>query len=411
MNLKQFEELLNQYDADELTTDIIYDICVKFKSLALSDRGNYTWETLNDRFGHFKATGENLRCWVKQKQYENGTIERNPKLLTNQNIDQLEFVDFEQKTQELKENLYKQQVKTRDTLNAYTKKIRDVARVESFRELMEECANKSEPIKLQKYRGDSSSDNEAVLLLSDLHIGLQVDKFCNKYNLDIAKERVAKLVHYTIKYCKEHKVKRLNVLLLGDLCSGIIHVNARLEQELNIVQQIISASEIVSQALGELQEAAPEVFVRSCTDNHSRAVANLAEHIESENYGKLIDFYLEEKLKNTKIQFMHDNLDQEIGAFELLNGETMVFTHGHHDNYNQVFQVYSGLLKKYVKYICLGHFHSKKEKSFMGAKVIVNGSICGVDQYAFSKRLMDDPEQALLIFEDNNFLDLTIGLK
>ena len=47
----------------------------------------------------------------------------------------------------------------------------------------------------------------------------------------------------------------------------------------------------------------------------------------------------------------------------------------------------------------------------MGAKVIVNGSICGIDSYAFSKRLGDDPEQVLLIFEDNNLLDFTINLK
>ena len=81
MELIEFEDLLEQYEEDELTADIIYDLCVKFKSLPLSERGDYTWESLNERFGHFKATGENLRCWVKGKQYEDGTIVENPRVL------------------------------------------------------------------------------------------------------------------------------------------------------------------------------------------------------------------------------------------------------------------------------------------------------------------------------------------
>ena len=74
MELNEFEKLLEQYEQDELTSEIIYDLCVKFKSLPLSERGDYTWENLNERFGNFKSTGENLRCWVKSRQYEDGTI-------------------------------------------------------------------------------------------------------------------------------------------------------------------------------------------------------------------------------------------------------------------------------------------------------------------------------------------------
>ena len=340
MELNEFENLLEQYETDELTDDIIYDLCLKFKSLPLTERRNYTWEVLNERFGHFKTTGDGLRCWVKSQQQIKGVLDRNPKVLSNQNVEDLEFLEFEEKTRELKEDLYKQQVKTRDVLSAYHKKVRDVARVESFRDLMIECAQKSVPVKLVPFQGKKQVNNEAVLLFSDLHIGMKVDKFCNTYNSEIAKERVSKLVAYTIDYCKAHNVKRLNVLLLGDAIHGLIHVNARLEQEMNVVEQILTASKIISQALGQLQAAAPEVIVRSCTDNHSRAVASLSENIEDENYGKLIDFYLAENLKNTNIKFVNDNIDQEIGAFDLLNGETLVFTHGHHDNYSQSFQNY-----------------------------------------------------------------------
>ena len=35
----------------------------------------------------------------------------------------------------------------------------------------------------------------------------------------------------------------------------------------------------------------------------------------------------------------------------------------------------------------------------MGAKVIINGCVGGVDQYAFGKRLFGKPEQTLMIFD------------
>ena len=42
-----------------------------------------------------------------------------------------------------------------------------------------------EDLSLISYEGDKSKcENEAVLLLSDLHIGMQVDNFYNKYNVD-----------------------------------------------------------------------------------------------------------------------------------------------------------------------------------------------------------------------------------
>ena len=46
----------------------------------------------------------------------------------------------------------------------------------------------------------------------------------------------------------------------------------------------------------------------------------------------------------------------------------------------------------------------------MGAKVIVNGSVCGTEQYAFSKRLFGDPEQTLMIFDGINVIDYHINL-
>ena len=59
----------------------------------------------------------------------------------------------------------------------------------------------------------------------------------------------------------------------------------------------------------------------------------------------------------------------------------------------------------------LGHYHSEKAKSFQGAKVFVNGSIVGTEQYALSKRLFSNPSQTLLIFKENSLNNISIDLK
>ena len=52
-----------------------------------------------------------------------------------------------------------------------------------------------------------------------------------------------------------------------------------------------------------------------------------------------------------------------------------------------------------------------KEKTFNGMKVYVTGSIIGTDPYAYGKRLFSDPEQKLLVFDEDSVLDFDINLK
>jgi hypothetical protein len=238
------------------------------------------------------------------------------------------------------------------------------------------------------------------MLISDMHIGLEVNNFFNVYNTEIAKRRVAKYVEETIRICKKNNVKRLNILNLGDLINGNLRVTARIENNQDVIEQVMTASEIMSEALNKLQEAAPEVIYRSCSDNHSRVTPNFKDNIEKENYFRLIDFYLEARLKDSNIQFTHDNLDVDLGLFELMNGKKMMFAHGHRENINTIIQGFMGAIRGYVDYVCVAHFHETKMKSFQGAKVFVNSSICGSDDYAQSKRLYGVAEQTLIIFEN-----------
>ena len=308
---------------------------------------------------------------------------------------------------------YSSKYKEREWVNAYRRTIREEIRIDNLIEEIKLAVSKINdlpPITIKPI--STNSDKEAVLLLSDLHIGVDCDNYYNKYDKDIAFKRLSQLSKNIIKYCTSLKINKLNVLNLGDLIHGIIHTNARIENQMDVAEQIMIASEYISQFLNSLTYLGIEITYRSVYDNHSRAIADKNQHIEKEQFSRIIDWYIEERLKNTGIKFINDNIDGGIGKFKIF-GKSLMFAHGHQDGRNGSFQNFIGLTKEWVDYICLAHYHNPAVKDYQGCKVFINGSIVGTEQYAFGRRLFSTPSQKLIIFEKNNenIIDIDIGLK
>lgn len=180
-------------------------------------------------------------------------------------VDSNEHIEELEKKQE---ELYKQQVKTRDAVREYRGLLRTDSRIEVLVDAIKDVVVEQPKLKVNK--NYETGDTEAVLFLSDFHIGAEVNNFYNSYNLNIAKERVNKLLSDTIKYCKRNNVNKLNVVSLGDLLEGNIHVTTRIQSELDVIEQVMACAEIVSHILNELNNNIQEVNFRYCLDNHGR---------------------------------------------------------------------------------------------------------------------------------------------
>lgn len=393
----------------EFTEDEIYDICVAHKNL----ESGKNWNEVVSLLGVDKS-GESLRKWTFRRQEEDGTAKRNVKQLTDKTVSELSSEEAVKNVSDQLAEIYIAKTQVRDTWNAYRRNLRDEARIRSMKDSLVEAAGKLDKLSVEKYiEFDDVDENsvEAVLLLSDLHIGVNCDNYYNTYNSDVAAIRLANLVRNTIKYCKANNVSKLNIINLGDMIQGLIHTNARLEQELDVTEQIMIASELVAQTVNVLNKEIPYVTYRSVLDNHSRAMANLSEHIEKENFNRLVDWYVQERLKDSDVEFIDDNIDRGIGMFTLENGKKVMFSHGHLDKKSSIVQDMIGLTREWVDYIFLGHYHNCAEHTFQGTKVYVNGSICGTEQYAFGRRLFGDPAQKLLIFDHDNVMNIDIVVK
>lgn len=374
----------------------VLEIGIAHRNLLKADRN---WNELAKDIA-WEQGGESLRNFVLRRLRNSGAVSKQVDL------------NNEDSLVKKRAELYKERQQVRDEWSTYNRMMREDARIDTFKEAIVTAAKTLPAFKKVQFAGKSKdyADVEAIALFSDLHVGVNYSDFRNTFNLDKAKERVSKYIDDVKKYCKLHKVKRLNVVNLGDLISGTIHTTIRLEQEFDVISQIMNASEILAGVLNELQGVAPEVIYRSCTDNHSRAVANKNEAIEKENFYRLIDWYVEERLKNTSVKFVNDGLNQEIGKFTLLNGKKVMFAHGHNDYPNKVFQNFIGASEEYIHYVLLGHYHQEKVKNFQNMRVFCNGSIVGTDDYAASKRYYTKPSQMLLVFDEDNVIHYSINL-
>lgn len=388
----EFESFVESYQKEpgKYTIQQLMEIGAKFKELPLKERN---WEELHKKLGIYNFSADAYRRRVERYMRKNESNEG----------------------KEYRE-AYTEKQKVRDWYNAYRRDIREEVRIENLKDEIKFAAEKFgklEPIVWPEVKETPVEKTEAVLLVSDLHIGVDCDNYYNKYNKDIAKERLAKLQKNVIKYCCINNVSVLHILNLGDLINGIIHTNARIEAQMDVAEQIMYAGELISNFLYGLSKEIPNITYRSVFDNHSRAIANKNEHIEKEQFSRVIDWFIAERLKDTPIEFIANDIDGGIGRMKLASGKTLMFCHGHNDGRNNSYQNFIGLTQEWVDYICMAHYHNPASKDFQGCKVFINGSIVGTESYAFGRRLFTKPSQKLIIFNEgnNNISDIDISLE
>ena len=207
-------------------------------------------------------------------------IHRYHKHLQEQKLDSMSSDEIDKLNEKLIE-LKKERVKLSDLNSMLNKKIREQSRHENILECARDIAkdfNQNKPL-LSNPPVMKSGDREGLLLLSDLHIGVVCENYWNKYDTEIAKKRLSYLKQRTIDICLKNDVKKLNICLLGDVISGLIHTNLRLENRENVVEQSILVVEMISEMLASLCTLF-EVDLYYVVGNHERISANKNESLD-----------------------------------------------------------------------------------------------------------------------------------
>ena len=304
--------------------------------------------------------------------------------------------------------LQKERIRQKDERRNFENLVRNEARWETLFDMIKEGLNNLEyNHKLNIYPYEiRGNESEAILILSDWHIGVEINTPSNVFNIEVAKERIDKLIKETIKHCKNNNVTKLHVALAGDLVQGIIHVNSRLRQNENIINQVLIASELVTDLIASLSQSIRRVEVYNVNGNHGRVNANIKESLDEENFESLVyeivklklDIIKERERIGYNVHF-NENEFNDISLINVMNKKVAV-THGHKDRkQNTALDRLNHLLDEYrVNELITGHFHNVR----LGDGVTVNGALSGSDDFAQSKRFNNNPSQILKIYFDDN---------
>ncbi len=372
-----------------------------FRICQMKDELNCTWKGIADIIN--KELGNNFdeSCYRKKFQHFNQMLKANEATIFSDN-------EYLKEVQEAKDELFKVKKQVQDQRREYNKQLISDARADHLAEKLIDAANNLQNVKPLKFVDNmfiGYDNNEAVMCFSDWHYGLVTDNIWNKYNVAICRERVKDLIDKTTRYMNMNNVKKLHVLIMGDLANGAIHTTSRVASEEDTCDQLMQVSELVAEAVNELSKYTNETHVYSTFGNHLRTVQNKKDSIHSDNMEKIIPWWLKQRLKDNNNITIHDS---EYYEFVFLNvcGYNVVASHGDLDAVKSVGKtlnaVFNKMYGKTIDYVICADKHHIESFDEIGIESILVGSLCGTDEYANNRRLYSNPSQTLMMFNKDN---------
>lgn len=304
-----------------------------------------------------------------------------------------------------------------DQRREFNKLVDRIGRAENLEDRLAEAAvalNESVPLSMDKSTAYAYDNNEAVIVFADWHYGMVTDNIWERYNTDVCRRRVERLVEITSERIRLHRCRRLHVLLLGDMAHGAIHTSARVASEELVCDQVMQVSEIIAQAVAALADTVEETVIHATYGNHLRTVQNKQDSIHADNMERLIPWWLEQRLGDRDdIQFPQ----AEYYEFLYFNvcGYQICATHGDLDNVKNAGRTLNTLfVKKYgsgIDYVILADKHHKEEFEELGIESMIAPCLCGTDDYANGKRLYSTPAQLMMVFRPGVGADACYQIK
>ena len=305
---------------------------------------------------------------------------------------------------EQRKELEKERIKFRDERNEYNRIIREEARKESYIDMVKRMLSNYAPKSLNYTTPPSyKSDTDMVLVVSDLHCGIEVNHYLNHFDSNILADRFITCLNKVIEIQNRHQSENITVLI-SEVISGLIHENLRCENNENIIEQFLTVAQYISDFLTELSKHFNNVEVLVMPGNHSRVTPKKESSLKGENIDNLLIPYLSAVLQNiSNIHFHKNNIDESIAMFSVRNN-TIYAVHGDKDAPNNVVQNLTMQYGICPKLIYMGHRHKNSMETVYNTKVISAGCWSGVDNYAIDNRYNTCPETVLSVIDENGLV-------
>lgn len=311
--------------------------------------------------------------------------------------------DYIRKLNNTKRELEREKIKFRDERRAWSKQNYADARAEDLLDKLNESLGDIGKIEFPNQPIPSvTSDNDMIVLLSDLHIGATFNNRFGRYDTDIAAERMGKLLENVLHLQEVNNSEACYVLSLGDQISGVIHKSIQVTNRENVVDQIKIATELIVNFCYELTKKFRYVHFISVSGNHSRLTANKDDAIHDDRLDDIVAWGVQLALSHIDNFYVCANIDTSIALFDI-RGKSYVATHGDYDGFNKGdTQKLVSMIREFPEAWFCGHMHTIAVDEVNGIKMVRGGSLAGSgDDYTVEKRLSGKASQLVTIVDDN----------
>lgn len=386
-----------QFDKNKSELQTLWDIGCQKDSGTL----DVTWEDIADFMNdHFREEGVRYTQSVYRKQYNTA------KMFYEAGVfNKFSESDYLDKLNDQKRELERMKIQYRDERNAWQKQNYSDARVSQALDYMEDEIKSSGRILFPEHNYKYiTSDNDVVVMLSDLHIGECFDNHYGKYDIDVAYARLENMLDNVCDIQEKNHSKNCYVFLLGDSISGNFRRSIQVTNRENVIDQIKIASELISSFCYELTSKFETVEFYSVAGNHSRLQLNSNDDISDERLDDIISWSVGLKLSHIEnFRVPNANINNSMAIADI-RGRRYVLVHGDNGdptNENIALRIMSAVGEKPYA-ICCGHMHTNLFEDVSGIKVIRGGSLCGSgNQYTRTHNFVGKPEQMVFTVNDS----------
>lgn len=365
------------------------------------DNGNYdgTWEDI--------ANLINLYYRSDESEYRTSSAYRKPyeqakKFYESGVFNKFSEDEYINKLNDSKREAEREKVKLRDERRAWSKQNYADARAEDMLDKLSDSLVSIGNVNFPNHNVNYfTSDNDMIVLLSDLHIGATFDNRFGKFDTDVASSRMSEFLAKTIELQRIHNSENCYVLSLGDQISGIIHKTIQVTNRESVVEQVKIATELIASFCYALTKHFNNVSLISVSGNHTRLTPNKDNAMHDDRLDDLISWAVGLSLYNVEnFHVVENDIDTSIATFDI-RGKTYVATHGDYDGFNKGdTQKLVSMIREFPEAWFSGHMHTIAVDEVNEIKMVRGGSIAGSgDDYTIEKRLSGKPSQLVCVVD------------
>lgn len=384
------------------------------QEIVLSRLDNETLEQCLWRLGSLKKSGKSEITWNHITDFLNDEFDllhgesayrkkfkRLAKAAAVRELEAIYSGDYAETTKHQLRELEKQRIRISEERSEYRRGLRAEAQTDAILDELKSAITQVKPFDVPVIE-NANMRTAMYAMLSDVHFGLSFNSYYNKYNPEIAAERVMQYAAHLCNLGEQRGVATIYVSILGDIVSGMIHQSIRLANRGNMIEQVVGASELIACFLEQLSRHFAQVIVTDVAGNHSRIELNAENALRGERLDMLIPWYCRAKLEKVEnITFIENEFDPTISVMTIF-GKTYVAVHGDFDPDLKTSALrIANLIGKKIDYFLAAHMHVP-EMRMEDTTYIRNGAVVsGGDEYTSKKRLFGPAAQVCLLISPN----------